>query len=294
MTAAESDGDLPEYKREHLQELLDKDEDELEPKERTSKAKYSLAKKYSFPWLTVFEHRLRNGRQVDAMTVDTRPSRGMPIIVFEIKASREDWLRELRKRDKADLPVQLADEFYVVAAKRGIVKEDELPPGWGLLELKPKGALWEIVESDLDEIQNQAVDRRFWVKFWQKAHDQEFRHETLKEAEKRGYEKRKQEENEQQIDFDIKRAKEKADAYEKIRNSPLRITTRLDDNRIERLVLAENLIKAIRQDRFGGLMDGLGSIARAVDNFEEDVQETKDAIEKLREMLDEVDDAEET
>lgn len=281
---------LTEEQEEEVIDLMERDPDGLSSEERTAKAKVSLKNKYTLPWLLVFEIANREGRRADAVAVDTRASRNCKIVVFEIKATRSDWRAELRKRDKADLWVQLADEFYVVAAKRGIVEEDELPPGWGLLELKPKGALWEIVGSDLNEVQNRRPDRRFWSNFMKKALKEEFRHKELVEARKRGYATRKEEENDQSVDWDVQRAKDKADSYDKLMESDLNLRARLDDNRIDRLRLAELLIEKVNTDRWSGLMKQLETVEDNASQLVDSIDEVHGGFERLREMVEGLDD----
>lgn len=278
--------ELSEEEVEEVEDLLERDPDDLDAEERTSKARESLRKKYALPWLLVFELRNRDGRVIDAIAVDTRASRGCHIIGFEIKASRSDWQSELRNRDKADLWVQLCDEWYVVAAKRGIVEEDELPPGWGLLELKPKGALWEIVGSDLSDVQDRRPDRRFWANFMKKALEHEFRYKDLVEARKRGYKSRKQEENERSVDWDIQQMKKKAESYEKLQESEhINLSNRLDDGRIRQLALAEAIIHKIRSDRWHGLVNQVENVEDKAERLVEDVEEVRGGFDRLRELV---------
>lgn len=77
-------------------------------------------------------------RTFDAVTVGLWPSRGLPVDVWEIKVSRSDWLNELRKPAKAEDACKIADRFWIVAPK-GCVKDGELPPTWGLLEVHGDG-----------------------------------------------------------------------------------------------------------------------------------------------------------
>ena len=66
------------------------------------------------------------------------------VVGFEIKASRQDWLKELSQPRKNEFWVQACSEFYVVAKQwhpgkhgggnAGIVKIEELPEGWGLID----------------------------------------------------------------------------------------------------------------------------------------------------------------
>lgn len=60
--------------------------------------------------------------------------KGRGLIGIEIKASRSDWLRELRKGpEKRARLEEVCGELFVVAWS-GVVKPEELPDGWGLLE----------------------------------------------------------------------------------------------------------------------------------------------------------------
>lgn len=87
---------------------------------------------------------VRNGagfdatRTFDAVAVNLWPSKHLAITIFEVKVSRSDWLRELKDPTKAGAALALADYFAVVAPA-GIVKRDELPTGWGLLEVSASG-----------------------------------------------------------------------------------------------------------------------------------------------------------
>lgn len=97
-------------------------------------------------------------RSFDAVAIALWPSRHLELTIFEVKVSRSDWLRELKANpnggttldDKAGHALELADRFVVVAPA-GIVRLDELPPGWGLLEVVERAgvALRMVVEPAL-------------------------------------------------------------------------------------------------------------------------------------------------
>lgn len=78
-------------------------------------------------------------RTIDAIAIGTWPSRGMLLDAYEIKISRSDWLRELKNPAKAEAFAGLVDRFWLVVADASIVKDGELPEGWGLLVRTPKG-----------------------------------------------------------------------------------------------------------------------------------------------------------
>lgn len=76
-------------------------------------------------------------RTCDAIAISTWPSRGLKLMGFEIKASRSDWLRELRNPEKAESFFSVCDEWYlVIDGTENVVEPDELPATWGLLQRK--------------------------------------------------------------------------------------------------------------------------------------------------------------
>ncbi|HEV2317744.1 MAG TPA: hypothetical protein VGV89_09265 [Thermoplasmata archaeon] len=77
-------------------------------------------------------------RAVDAYAIALWSTRGHEIHGVEIKASRSDWLAELADPQKAEAGAQFCGKWWLLAAK-GVVREAELPPGWGLLTPSRKG-----------------------------------------------------------------------------------------------------------------------------------------------------------
>lgn len=75
-------------------------------------------------------------RHADAVAVCLWPSRGLEIHGFEIKCYRGDWLKELATPQKADAVQKYCDRWWIVVKDEGIVKDEELPPTWGLLQAK--------------------------------------------------------------------------------------------------------------------------------------------------------------
>lgn len=103
----------------------------------------ALAKRYKAPEFALLSQ-VGNGtgygvnRWADAMAMSLWPSRGLDLHGFEVKVYRSDWQRELRKPEKADEIAPFCD-FWWVAAAPGVVKLDEMPMPWGLLELDGRG-----------------------------------------------------------------------------------------------------------------------------------------------------------
>jgi hypothetical protein len=76
-------------------------------------------------------------RYADAVAFGLWGSRGHDLHGFEIKASRADWLRELNNGAKAEPVAKYCAHWWVVTVP-GVVAGDELPGGWGLMELSAK------------------------------------------------------------------------------------------------------------------------------------------------------------
>lgn len=79
-----------------------------------------------------------SARRADLVRIGMWASRGVGIDVHEIKVSRADWLRELDDPAKAEAWWPYCNRFWVVAAP-GIIRDGELPAGWGLLEFPRTG-----------------------------------------------------------------------------------------------------------------------------------------------------------
>lgn len=78
-------------------------------------------------------------RNADVIMVGLWPSRGCLIEGMEIKVSRSDWLRELKKPQKAEAFFEFCDRWWVVVSSADIVRPGELPPTWGLMVARGKG-----------------------------------------------------------------------------------------------------------------------------------------------------------
>lgn len=55
------------------------------------------------------------------------------IVGHEVKVSRSDWLTELKDLTKAERIKRHCDYWYLVVSDASIVKDGELPEGWGLM-----------------------------------------------------------------------------------------------------------------------------------------------------------------
>lgn len=97
-------------------------------------------------------------RAADAIAMSLWPSRGLFIEGVEIKISRSDWLRELKKPEKADSIANHCNAWWI-ATTPGVIRQD-LPAGWGHLELDDAGTLQVKVEAAASTDQG-AIDRGF-------------------------------------------------------------------------------------------------------------------------------------
>lgn len=76
-------------------------------------------------------------RHIDAVAMDTWPSRGLALHAIEIKVSSSDWKREKADPAKAEQLARFCDYFWVAAPRR-LIPATDVPMSWGLLELDGK------------------------------------------------------------------------------------------------------------------------------------------------------------
>jgi len=140
------------------------------PNMTTGKINNALREKYKAPeYALMFEVGNKTGfgcnRHADAIAMSLWPSRGLELIGFEVKASRSDWLRELKDPAKAEKIAAFCDRWFIVAAE-GIVKPGEMPVGWGHIEAKG-GKLKTIKQAP--EKPAAAIDRGFMAAMLRRA-----------------------------------------------------------------------------------------------------------------------------
>lgn len=97
-------------------------------------------------------------RSIDVLVQSLWPSRGLDLVACEIKVSRSDWLRERKNPEKAEMIAQYCDRFYVVVGTAGIVKPEELPPNWGLMQ--PRGNSL-VIAKEAVKLEPLPMSRRF-------------------------------------------------------------------------------------------------------------------------------------
>lgn len=105
----------------------------------------ALAKRYAPPsWALLSQvgsgTGWARGRYADALALGLWPSRGLDLHGFEVKAFRGDWLRELKRPEKADEIAVYCDFWWLVAAPGVIdLERDPIPQPWGVLVLNGRG-----------------------------------------------------------------------------------------------------------------------------------------------------------
>lgn len=120
--------------------------DTPEPKAKVTSADIRAALVLRYPAQShalMFEVAPQTGggtRYADAVSVGLWASHGHAIEGFEIKVSRADWLNELKQPEKSEPVAKYCHRWWLACAP-GIAMADELPPGWGMLELQAGGTL---------------------------------------------------------------------------------------------------------------------------------------------------------
>lgn len=76
---------------------------------------------------------------------DVWGTNGASTTLVEVKTSRADFLRDKEKRCRKD-PLSGMGNFRWYYALEGIIKEEELPEGWGLVEADKTGKMIRLVK----------------------------------------------------------------------------------------------------------------------------------------------------
>lgn len=286
MSEAAEQATLAEEDEERWKRLTEIAPSELTDAEATSKAKLALKRRFDdSAWTLVFEFSGPDNRRADGIAVSRTRANNYKIVGLEVKASRSDWLSEKKDPTKQEHFIGIVDEFYVVAARKGIVNENELPQGWGLLELKPNSErLYKEVESDLTEDQRGTPSRRFWGKLLAKASGENdgYTETDLQEARSKGYEEGI-ERGKERAAFSGDEAERKARKWDEL-TQHISIYT-LDNEKIRAIGAAHDVIKSYDrgQDAFR-----LEEIERLEEYIEERSNRAIEQIQEMREAIEQV------
>lgn len=87
-----------------------------------------------------------SGRRADAVHIGLWASRGAGTVeVCELKVSRADWLKELKEPKKAEAWWPYCHLFWLIVPHEGIVRNGELPKGWGLMMPGGRGRRFKVL-----------------------------------------------------------------------------------------------------------------------------------------------------
>lgn len=155
----------------------------------TSQIREAIARRYAQPEHCLLEE-VRNAagfeseRSADAVAMSVWPSRGLELHGIEIKASRSDWTRELKKPQKQEAIFQYMDRFWLAVGSRELVREGELPTTWGLLV--PRGDKL-VAEVEAPKLTPKPVSRGFLASILRNALRSSPNERAVKEAREAGY-----------------------------------------------------------------------------------------------------------
>lgn len=226
---------------------------------RTADIKAALRARFCAPeWAIMFEVGDGTGtnqrRWADAVAMNLWPSRGLEIHGFEVKASRSDWLRELKNPAKAESIQRYCDRWWIVAPP-GVVKDGELPPTWGLYEAKD-GKLRQVIAAP--KLEAQPVNRSFVAAMLRRASEVD-QGEVSAAVDAKVSELR--ERDERRIEHEIERRTQRdADLREAVAK-----IERVSGIKIERWSDNEEIGRAVKLVLDAGVLSTYGSIRHARD-----------------------------
>lgn len=112
-------------------------------------------------------------RYADGIAMNLYPSRGLALYGFEIKVSRSDMKSELKNPDKAEEIARFCNCWYLVVPSGLIKPDDEIPIGWGILEVNQDMAIRQ--KKAATERQPQPITREFVASILRRANESEKR-----------------------------------------------------------------------------------------------------------------------
>lgn len=153
-------------------------------------------------------------RHADALAISLWASRGLAITGFEVKVSRQDWIKELKHPEKADPIAKYCHSWYLVVGNKDIVQFGELPMNWGLMIPHTKNTL-KIVKPAVINKDPEPVDMSFMCAILRRATQQLTEKATLMAEHTKGYDEGLQE-GKERMEYSIESGKETSKRLEKI------------------------------------------------------------------------------
>lgn len=86
-----------------------------------------------------------SGRRCDALYAGFTAASGRLLVGHEVKVSRADWLHELDQPHKADRWADQCHSWWLVTPDPSIVRDGELPDGWGHMVLPRTGRRLRVI-----------------------------------------------------------------------------------------------------------------------------------------------------
>lgn len=105
-------------------------------------------------------------RAADGVVVGFWPSRGLNVTGLEVKIHRSDWLRELKKPEKAEDIFQYCDAWYLVTGTDAVAKLEEIPAAWGWIQLQGSRL---ITMKEAPKLEPQPISRNFLASLMKRA-----------------------------------------------------------------------------------------------------------------------------
>lgn len=203
----------------------------------------------------------------DAIAMSLWPSRGLELSGFEIKVSKSDWKRELQRPAKAEEFVALCDRWWI-AAPLGIVKREELPPTWGLIECLGNGKTKITVPAPLLEGRGNTFSRKFVAALLRRASEADagmvkaLADKTIQEQRER---------DEQRVEREIERRSQSASELLK-KADAIKAATGIDLRGWQPMADVAGAIRfALQADldkKYGGLTSLVGTLRSQADRIE--------------------------
>lgn len=233
-----------------------------------------LRERYCAPEFSFFEEVGDSGSgsrvYADGVAINMWASRGYAITGFEVKASRSDWLRELKQPEKAEPILTKCDYWYLVAPDE-VYLPDEVPVSWGILSFKD-GKLRE--KRKAPKLEPRAITRAFVAQMFRRGHTRE--------------------QNEIKHLIDKALADERAAMQRRINEAADNRTRELREmsNKWKHLVEkigdhewsdADDIVKAVKVVRSSGIIETYGGLNKILDSLKFAVKRLEDSCALIQE-----------
>jgi hypothetical protein len=155
----------------------------------------AVKEKYEKDGYIVLSEFAYGGRRIDAIALSPWEARKYALHLFELKSFREDWLRELHNPEKQNGFWKVGGDYWFLETEEGIIKPEEVPEGFGLMQWREGKSLKIIKEA---EYKPPNYDISFLMAFLNKMRKY-YNAERVGESYQRGYEEGKKD-SKQRID----------------------------------------------------------------------------------------------